>query len=160
MPTLAALTRHDSAKPPKWVAWIGPPFVPYAPALEQHGVSIERLLMIHPGEGQKNRLWAVEQVIRSGSSGGVLAWIATADDVILRRLQLAAEDQHCWTILFRPLAARRQRSPAALRLSLSPQTAAATRIEIVKCRGGRPGIVDIVLPVATRAPHSLPSKAS
>lgn len=160
MPALAALTRPDPAQSAKWVAWVGPPFVPYAPALEQHGVGIERLLMIHPGEGHKNRLWAVEQVIRSGSSGGVLAWIAVADDVILRRLQLAAEDQRCWTVLFRPLAARRQRSPAALRLSLSPQTAAGVRIEIVKCRGGRPGLVDVVLPVASSAPQPVPSKAS
>lgn len=160
MPALAALTRHEPAKLPKWVAWIAPPFVPYAPALEQHGVSIERLLMIHPGEGQKNRLWAVEQVIRSGSSGGVLAWIAAADDVILRRLQLAAEDQNCWTVLFRPLVARRQRSPAALRLSLSSQTATTVRVEIVKCRGGRPGVVDIVHPDAASTLHSVSNRAS
>ena len=83
MPALATLTHPDPAKPPKWIAWVGPPFVPYAPALEQHGVSVERLLMIHPGEGQKNRLWSVEQVIRSGSSAGVLAWLASAEDVIL-----------------------------------------------------------------------------
>ncbi len=144
MPALAALTKEDPAKPPKWVAWISPPFVPYAPALQQRGLNIDRLLMIHPTSGNKSRLWAIEQVVRSGSSAGVLAWVATAgaEDVILRRLQLAAEDQACWVLLFRPTIASRQRSPAALRIRLS-QAQAATRVEIFKCRGGRPGVVDI-----------------
>ena len=158
MPALAALTKEDPAKSPKWVAWISPPFVPYAPALQQHGLNIDRLLMIHPTSGHKSRLWAIEQVVRSGSSAGVLAWVAmteagrdargratqgaVAEDVILRRLQLAAEDQGCWVLLFRPASASRQRSPDALRIRLS-QTQAATRVEIFKCRGGRPGVVDI-----------------
>jgi hypothetical protein len=142
MPALAALTTADPLKPPKWVAWISPPFVPYAPALQQHGVGIDRVLMIHPTSGNKSRLWAIEQVVRSGSSAGVLAWIAVAEDVILRRLQLAAEEQGCWVLLFRPSSASQQRSPAALRLRLS-QSPAATRVNIFKCRGGRPGVIDI-----------------
>jgi cell division inhibitor SulA/protein ImuA len=144
MPALKALTSVDPTKPKKWVAWVAPPFVPYAPALRQHGVDIDRLLMVHPSRSNLSRLWAVEQIVRSGSSAGVLAWVAAADDVMLRRLQLAAEDQACWTLLFRPASARQQRSPAALRIGLS-RSEAATRVEIIKCRGGRPGIVDIGL---------------
>jgi protein ImuA len=147
MPALAALTKEEPARPKKWVAWIAPPFVPYAPALQQHGVNIDRLLMIHPTSGGKSRLWAIEQAVRSGSSAGVFAWVAAANDVILRRLQLAAEDQGSWLLLFRPANARFDRSPAALRIVLSKvqssQAHAATRVEIVKCRGGRPGIVDV-----------------
>ena len=142
MPALAALTKEDPANPKKWVAWIAPPFIPYAPALQQRGVNIDRLLMIHPTSGGKNRLWAIEQAVRSGSSAGVLAWVATGDDVVLRRLQLAAEEQACWVVLFRPASARQQRSPAALRLRLS-QAESATRVEIVKCRGGWPCVVEV-----------------
>ena len=40
MPALAALTKEDSATPKKWIAWVAPPFVPYAPALQQHGVNV------------------------------------------------------------------------------------------------------------------------
>ena len=138
MPALVALTKEDPAKPKKWVAWVAPPFVPYAPALQQRGVNIDRLLMIHPTSGGKSRLWAIEQAIRSGSSAGVLAWVAAADDVILRRLQLAAEEQGCWVLLFRPASTRSQRSPAALRIHLSQ-----ARVEILKCWGGRPGVVDV-----------------
>ena len=142
MPALAALTKEDPARPKKWVAWVAPPFIPYAPALQQHGVNIDRVLMIHPTSSAKSRWWAVEQAVRSGSSAGVLAWIANADDVILRRLQLAAEEQACWLLLFRSTSARLQRSPAALRVHLS-QARDATRVEIVKCRGGQPGVVDV-----------------
>lgn len=146
MPALASLTLVTPARARKWIAWVAPPFVPYAPALRQHGVDTECLLMIHPAQGNRSRLWAVEQAVRSGSSAGVLAWIADADDVILRRLQLAAEDQQCWTVLFRPQNARLQRSPAALRIALS-QHAAVTRVQILKCRGARPGVVDIERPL-------------
>jgi cell division inhibitor SulA/protein ImuA len=142
MPALAALTKEDPAKPKKWVAWIAPPFIPYAPALQQHGVNIDRVLMIHPTSSLKSRWWAIEQAVRSGSSAGVLAWVAAADDVISRRLQLAAEEQGCWLLLFRPASARRERSPAALRVHLA-QAREATRVEIVKCRGGQPGVVEV-----------------
>ncbi len=154
MPALAALTQKN---PKKWLAWIAPPFVPYAPALQQRGVDIDRLLMIHPTAGNKSRLWAVEQIVRSGSSSGVLAWIETADDVMLRRLQLAAEDQGCWTLLFRPQNTRLQRSPAALRIVLS-QSAATMRIQIIKCRGGRPGVVDIARPCFSGEANELDSE--
>ena len=151
MPAMASLTQSVPVKAKKWIAWVSPPFVPYAPALQQHGVDTECLLMIHPAHGNKSRLWAVEQTVRSGSSAGVLAWVAAADDVILRRLQLAAEDQSCWTVLFRPQSARQQRSPAALRIMLS-QHASVTRIQILKCRGGRPGIVDLERPLLAPGP--------
>ena len=150
VPALAALTRPIPGEAPKWVAWIAPPFIPYPPALTQRGVRIERLLMIHPSAARKDRLWAIEQVVRSGSSVGVLAWLAEADDVVLRRLQLATEERGCWTVLFRPIEALRARSPAALRIRVSelrrppgaefPQ---GLRVEIVKCRGGRPSAIEL-----------------
>jgi len=143
MPALAALTAGEptrSAVARKWVVWIAPPFVPYAPALQQRGVGVDALLLVHPSN--QDRLWTLEQVIRSGSSSGVLAWLAAADHVALRRLQLAAEEQSCWTILFRPSSARRERSPAALRIGLE-QEGVTTRVRIDKCRGAWPGVVDI-----------------
>jgi len=142
IPALAALTRAEPQKNRKWVVWIAPPFVPYAPALKQRGVDVDAVLLVQPATGGKECLWTLEQVIRSGSSAGVLAWLAAADHVALRRLQLAAEEQGCWTVLFRSLATRRERSPAALRLALD-QDAAATRVQIDKCRGACPGVVDI-----------------
>jgi hypothetical protein len=147
IPALATLTRPVLGEAPKWVAWIAPPFIPYAPALTQRGVGIERLLLIHPSTGRKDRLWAIEQVVRSGSSNGVLAWLAEADDVVLRRLQLATEERECWTVLFRPVEALQSRSPAALRIRLTQfseaQCSGSIRAEILKCRGGRPSVVEL-----------------
>lgn len=142
MPAMAALTSADPAQPQKWIAWIAPPFVPYAPALEQHGVDIDRLLMIHPAPGRAHGCWAIEQVVRSGSSVAVLAWVSVVDDIVLRRLQLAAEQQSCWLVLFRPEKLRLQRSPAALRLKLT-RSERVTRLHVIKCRGGRPGVIDL-----------------
>src|SRR5882672_3090493 len=144
IPALAALTRGDAHQPSarKWVAWIAPPFVPYAPALQQRGVGVDGLLLVQPSTSRRECLWTVEQVIRSGSSSGVLAWLSAADHVALRRLQLAAEEQNCWIVLFRPVAARRERSPAALRIGLEHE-AGATLVRIDQCRGAHPGVVDI-----------------
>ena len=133
MPALAALTKEDPAKPKKWVAWIAPPFVPYAPALQQHGVNIDRLLMIHPPSGLKSRLWAIEQTVRSGSSAGVFAWVAVGDagrDARGRATQARAG--------MPAVGQRREQLPRAV-----AEAHAATRVEIVKCRGGRPGVVDV-----------------
>jgi hypothetical protein len=47
-------------------------------------------------------------------------------------------------VLFRPVAALRNRSPAALRIKLA-QDAEEARVEIVKCRGGRSGAVALRL---------------
>lgn len=167
MPALAALSRHAIAAR-QWIVWVAPPFVPYAPALEHHGVDLSRILLVHPkklsdtissrkrdqGPFSGEALWAVEQVIRSQSSVAVLAWVREADIPALRRLQLGAEDSRCWTVLFRPVAASAEGSPAALRFRLSsavgrsPAASAmpaeripgriGTRIEILKCRGRRP----------------------
>ena len=154
IPALVALTAGqpkfaETQAAKKWVVWISPPFVPYAPALQQKGIGVDSLLIVQPTARTKDSLWTVEQVVRSGSSSGVLAWLAAADDVALRRLQLAAEEHNCWTVLFRPPAARRERSPAALRIGLE-QDGLATRIRIYKCRGAMPAVVDITDCLAAR----------
>lgn len=148
MPALARLSVDESQR--KWIVWVSPPFVPYAPALTRHGVRLERILVVHPSAQKRDSFWAVEQALRSGASAAVLAWVRSADSTVLRRLQLAAEERQCWAVLFRPIAAARQSSPAALRLMLSAQ-GAKTRVDILKCRGARPGRVDLDLAGAGEA---------
>ena len=144
MPALAHLGRDVSAG---GIVWISPPFIPYAPALHSRGIDVSRVLIVGShtnARGYRDALWAMEQALRSGSCAAVLAWTRAVDHIALRRLQLAAEAGQCWAVLFRPLDAWRQRSPAALRMRLTA-TDEQTRIEILKCRGGRPGIVSIRL---------------
>jgi hypothetical protein len=71
-----------------------------------------------------------------------LAWLQTADGIALRRLQLASEQQGCWTVLFRPMSTLSDRSPAALRIRLFIEDA-VTKLQILKSRGGRPAIVNL-----------------
>jgi hypothetical protein len=149
VPALARLTRPRPEEPSRWVAWIAPPMIPYAPALQQRGIEVSRILLIH-ASAMQDCVWAVEQVLRSGTSAGVLAWVPAVDGVVLRRLQLAAEEQRCWTVLFRPIEALHQPSPAALRIRLQ-RISRVLRVQMLKCRGGRPARVDLKAPLRVAA---------
>lgn len=131
MPTLAELSRSG-----RWLAWIAPPFIPYAPALAAYGIELSRVLMVRP-RAEAGTLWAVEQALRSGTCAAVLAWPKRIDERQLRRLQLAAEVGQSRGFLFRPAAAAARSSPAALRLRLEPLPA-GVNAHIVKRRGAWP----------------------
>jgi len=150
MPALASLDVER-----QWIVWIAPPFVPYAPALLRCGLDLSRILLVHPSRSKKDDvLWVTEQAIRSRSTAVALAWIEETDTTALRRMQLGAEECGCWTVLFRPMTAAGESSPAALRLRLSSAPAGETaavphggalqsRIDILKCRGRRPRTISI-----------------
>ena len=143
MPAMARLCEPDLSGSAKgWIFWVSPPFIPYAPALSRHGIDLNRVLLVHAPAMRCASLWAMEQALRAKSCAVVLAWARAADQTALRRLQLAAEEARCWTVLFRPATALQERSPAALRLKLTRDTQ-VTRIEILKCRGARPAVVQI-----------------
>ncbi len=130
LPALAQLSRAG-----RYLAWIAPPCLPYPPALEWRGLALDRLLLVQAPDAQAV-LWAAEQALRCPAIGAVLAWPAALDDRRVRRLQLAAEAGGSCGLLYRPPAAARQPSPAALRLRLSALEA-GLQIEIHKARGGR-----------------------
>ena len=132
MPALARLSQQG-----RWIAWIAPPHIPYAPALAAHGVDLSKLLLVHP-RNDADALWATEQALRSGTCGAVLAWPGRADDRALRRLQLAAEEGRSWGLLFRGRRPVREGSPAALRLALEPRPQGLA-VRILKRRGGWAG---------------------
>ncbi len=137
MPALARLSQAQSNQEAGgWVAWIAPPYQPYAPALVARGLNLSRVLMVHTRE-TTDALWATEQALRSGTCTAVLSWIAQADERRLRRLQLAAEAGNALGFLFRPPAVLAQTSPAALRIELKPQADQLT-IQLHKQRGGSP----------------------
>lgn len=143
MPALARLSIEEvqpDCSEPGWIAWVAPPFQPYAPALQQCGIDLSRMLIVRPKDASEI-LWSAEQALASGTCAAVLFWPETLDDQASRRLQLAAEKGHSWAIAFRPLAARRQPSAAALRLELH-SSGQGTRVHILKSRGGRPTVID------------------
>ena len=63
MPALARLTWAD-----RWVTFIAPPYIPYAPALARAGVNLAHVLVVHSREAS-DALWATEQALRAGHQG-------------------------------------------------------------------------------------------
>lgn len=149
------LVRFGQQPPARWVAWIAPPFEPYAPALAGAGVPLERQLVVRTDEP----LWALEQAIESGACATVLGWLKSrpgeALQRSLRRLQLAAQRQRTPVFLFREVAAARCASPAELRLELHFRVGGA-RLQLLKSRGGRRGAFDIEWSFASGAVHGTP----
>jgi protein ImuA len=107
-----------------------PPAALCGPALVRFGVDAQQLLVVHGREGARaaglrrllpsaDLLWALEQALKSGHVGAVLAWLPQrlkAD--ALRRLQLAAQSHAGPAFLFREVDARVKPSAAPLRLLL------------------------------------------
>jgi len=135
MPALRRIA-CDEGRP---VVLVGPPHIPYAPALYRAGLPLRRLIWLQPSSETETQ-WAAEQTLRAGIAGAVLMWTDTRADLALRRLQLAAEEGQSIAFVYRPPRALRNPSPAAVRLALRPATR-ALRIDVLKARGGQGGSV-------------------
>jgi len=138
MPALAALSARG-----RWLAWMGPPYVPYAPALMARGIVLSRILWVCSGNSAQ-QLWSAEQALRSGVCGAVLAWPTRVHQRRLRRLQLAAESGAAWALLFRATERCDDGSPASLRLRVTP-AARGLAVEVLKCQGKPGARVEIAL---------------
>jgi cell division inhibitor SulA/protein ImuA len=133
-PALADLSARG-----RCLAWIAPPYLPYAPALQAAGIDPARLLVVRT-RSPRETLWAVEQALRSNACGAVLAWPQKIAWPEARRLQLATEGSQALAVLFRPPHAAGEASPAALRLALET-CEGDLAVRILKRRGavlGRP----------------------
>jgi len=132
LPALARLTAAG-----RRVAWLAPPHLPYAPALAAAGVVLDRLTVVR-APGRRDALWAAEQALRSRAFHALLAWPQRPGYPELRRLAVAAEGGPAFALLFRPLAAEEEASPARLRLALEPAREAAGQqvlVHLLKRRG-------------------------
>jgi hypothetical protein len=133
MPAFARMTRNE-----RHVAFIAPPYIPFAPALAQHGVRLSHLLIVK-AQTPQDILWSLEQILRCPSFGAAVAWPAQVKDREIRRLQLAAESGRSTGFIYRPTAAAHEASPAAVRLRLTARDDGIS-IDVLKCRGARAGI--------------------
>ena len=136
LPALARLSQCDA----RWIAWIAPPYLPYAPALASAGIDLDRVLLVRPRD-RREALWATEQALRSGASSAVLAWLDESGlgPTGSRRLQLAAKQGRVWANLFRPGAASAKPSMAELRIRLDDEPSACCDrigLTVLKRRGG------------------------
>ncbi len=123
-----------------------PPMPLCAPGWAQLGVPVEQLLLVRPrppvrGPARERLphadvLWALEQALKSGHVGAVLAWLpARLKADVLRRLQLAAQTHDGPAFLLRERSAQARPSPAPLRLVLQPAGVDALSVHVLKRRG-------------------------
>jgi len=146
-----ALTRASEGD--RFLAWINPPHLPYAPALQQAGIVLEHCLVVRPAR-MEDALWSAEQALKSGACGAVLSWLGeSVDYAVLRRLQMAAEAGRSMAVMFRSTAAARLSTPAHLRVMLAQE---AGRLEVrIPKRRGPPLLVPIVLDIGKKSPYPL-----
>ena len=108
-------------------------------ALARLGLDVEQLLVIStrarviPGS---DTLWALEQALKSGHVGAVLAWLPPRLRAErLRRLQLAAQAHDGPAFVLRESAAAQRPTAAPLRLALRPAGADVLAVRVLKRRG-------------------------
>lgn len=130
LPALAALS-HAGGR----IAWLAPPHLPYAPALAAAGLRLDCLTVVR-APGRRDALWAAQQVLRAGASRALLMWLPRSGYGELQRLALAAEASAALVLLFRPLPAAQESSPAPLRLMLAPDRGQLA-VRILKRRGAQ-----------------------
>jgi len=143
MPALARLSHSQT----RWILFVSPPYIPYAPALAQAGIDLARVLICQPGN-TKDYLWVMEKALSSESCSAVVAWPHGILDKQVRRLQVAAKSGSCWGVLFRRESAGVNASPAELRIRLRPhghsKDHSALALKVIK-RYGRWESGDILL---------------
>ena len=116
-----------------------PPADLSALALAALGFDVEQLLIINtrsrviPGS---DSLWALEQALKSGHVGAVLAWLPPRlRSERLRRLQLAAHAHDGPAFVLREMSAAQRPTAAPLRLALRASGADVLAVRVLKRRG-------------------------
>ena len=146
-PALAALQAQQ-----RCVMLFDPPALPFAAAWAACGLDAQQLYVVRSRTWPRGRLhaarqvrpprpaadllWALEQALKSGHVGAVLAWLPPQVPVdALRRLQLAAQGHDGLAFLLRDDACRQHASPAPLRLCLQMPEVDRLRVQLLKRRG-------------------------
>jgi len=144
-PALAAVQQGGRS-----LMWFDPPAVPCGWTLAALGLDLRQLVIVQARDGLQPRargrlpaaadvLWALEQALKSGHVGAVLAWLPPGvRPESLRRLQLAAQAHDGPAFLLREAAALARPRVAPLRLALAPAGPARPdelALRIVKRRG-------------------------
>ena len=118
------------------ILMVGPPKRPHAPGLVQLGLP-EKTLVWLAADTPSERLWTTEQLVKANPRGAILAWLPQVGPEQLRRLQVHAQTCDCPVFVFRPELARRDASPAPLRVIASLGMDWELHVQILKRRGGQ-----------------------
>ncbi len=146
---LVPLMRSLSQERKQWILWVAPPFQPYAPALAQLGIHIDRIVVVQT-QDPKEQLWAMEQALKSQACSLVLGWPGKMTAPNIRRLQLQATQHQSLCFLFCPSEQLQQPSPVSIKMhvqagvqatrptspvSVSPTRTDCVSVQLLKRRG-------------------------
>jgi len=148
----------DSQRVGRLVMMFDPPAALSAPALAALGFVVADLLVVQT-RGRvvagSDSLWALEQALKSGHVGAVVAWLPPRlRTERLRRLQLAAHNHDGVAFVMREAAAASRPTASPLRLSLHAGGADRLQLRIVKRRGP-----PLEVPLQLELPTVLPGAA-
>ena len=117
---------------PGLIMWIDPPMHPYPLALAQAGVRLRDHRVIRT-QSVEERLWVMEQALKSGCASIVMGWLDKVPVAALRRLQLAVHQGEGLAFVVRSSAMANQPSPASFRLHLKVQPD-GVKVDLLKRR--------------------------
>lgn len=142
LPMMATLSQQK-----KQLAWIAPPYTPYAPALHAAGIDLDYLLIIEQSE-PADIAWAAEKCLRHAAAALVIFCLPLADARHIRRLQVAANTGGNIGVLLHCGAVRQ--TPVPLRLKTHYVTQGLC-VEVLKSRFGREQGKQVILTQAALA---------
>jgi protein ImuA len=129
-PALVAVQRAG-----RLVMFFDPPAALAAAALAGLGFDVEELLVVQTRAGGDS-LWALEQALKSGHVGAVVAWLPPRLRAErLRRLQLAAHNHDGPAFVMREAAVAGRPTASPLRLGLQAGGADRLQVCVLKRRG-------------------------
>ena len=129
---------------------INPPHIPYMNAWENLHIDSRRILIVRACKAPE-RLWVIEQGIKSAAFGAVICWLPEANPQAMRKLQVIARTTASLVFLFRPVSAQFEPSAAPLRILLGPARRHTLSIRLLKRRG-----TPVVLPIYITLPQIRP----
>lgn len=117
--------------------------LPYGPGLARYGIAPDRLILAE-ADSAAVLLWALEEALRCGALSVALTEGVAPDLTASRRLQLAAEASGVTALLVSQGAAPvRSAALTRWRVAAVPSPSGVHRprwqVELLRCRGGRPG---------------------
>ncbi len=137
LPLMARLSQAQQQ-----LAWIAPPYIPYAPALQAAGIDLNYLLIIEQSE-PGDAAWAAEKCLRHAAAAMVLFCLPSIDTRHIRRLQIAADKGRSLGVLLHCGQVRPTPVPLRVRTHYVEQ---GLCVQILKSRFGLEQGKQVVLP--------------
>lgn len=128
-PPLEQITRNG-----RHILLVSPPHIPYMHAWENLSIDSRRIVMVRTYKFAE-RLWVLEQGIKSAAFGAVIGWLPGINQQMTRRLQIIARTAASLIFLFRPASAQFEPSAASLRILLGSIQQHMLSVRLLKRRG-------------------------